>query len=143
MMIYAIHAPEPERLEKVSHEMRMLGAPTIRVVDCGDHYQALEGSHRLAAAHALGITPQLVIYAQHELISISDYDSASATTTGTIPPIGLPTLTPHNTRLARSRESCSRRTQRAATGSRIEWSQARQALPFEQLIDRSEEPPSG
>jgi hypothetical protein len=54
--------------------MRVLGPPTIRVVDCGDHYQALEGSHRLAAAHTLGITPRLLIYAQDELIDISCYD---------------------------------------------------------------------
>jgi hypothetical protein len=74
MVIFAIHPPEPERLEKVTREMRLLGPPTIRVVDCGDRYQALEGSQRLAAAHALGVAPRLVIYAQDELIDISYYD---------------------------------------------------------------------
>jgi hypothetical protein len=54
--------------------MRVLGPPTLRVIDCGDYYQALEGSHRLAAAHRLGLTPILVVYDQDELIKITAYD---------------------------------------------------------------------
>lgn len=42
--IYTIHAPDTEKLEQVIAEMRELGAPTIRVVDCGDFFMALEGS---------------------------------------------------------------------------------------------------
>lgn len=72
--IYAIHAPEPAKLAAVTAQMQAMGAPTIEVVDCGDHYMALEGSHRLAAAHALGLTPVLTVREQDEVIDISGYD---------------------------------------------------------------------
>lgn len=72
--IYAIHGTDEDKLQGVIAEMRTLGAPTIEVVDCGDHYQALEGSHRLAAAHALGLVPTLVIREQDEIIDITKYD---------------------------------------------------------------------
>lgn len=72
--IYAIHAPDPKRLAEVTAEMQTRGTPTIEVVDCGDYLMALEGSHRLAAAHALGLTPDLVVFEQDELIDIGGYD---------------------------------------------------------------------
>lgn len=72
--IFAIHAPDPNKLEQVKEEMVRLGAPRIEVVACGDHYMALEGSHRLAAAAALGITPDLVIHEDDDVIDISRYD---------------------------------------------------------------------
>lgn len=72
--VYTIHATEAEHLARVTAEMRTLGAPTIRVVDCGDHYQALEGTHRLHAAAALGLTPELVILAQDELVAADSLD---------------------------------------------------------------------
>lgn len=71
---YAIHAPEDEKLEAVIAEMRVLGAPTIRAIDCGDHLMALEGSHRLAAAAALDLEPIFEIIDQGEEIDISGYD---------------------------------------------------------------------
>ena len=72
--IYAIHAPQETKLQAVIEEMRVLGAPTIRAIDCGDYLMALEGSHRLAAAAALELTPVFVIIAQDEEIDISAYD---------------------------------------------------------------------
>lgn len=72
--IYAIHQPDAEKLTGVYLEMLELGAPTIRVVDCGDHYEALEGSHRLAAAEAMGLMPTLIVYAQDDMIDVTDYD---------------------------------------------------------------------
>ena len=72
--IYAIHAPFAERLEKVTAQMQTLGAPVIRVVDCGDYYMALEGSHRIAAAHALEMEPTLAVIAQDDEIDISEFD---------------------------------------------------------------------
>lgn len=74
MLIYAINRPDADHLNAVTDEMLTLGAPTIRVVDCGDYYMALEGSHRLAAAHALGLVPELVILEQDEEIEPEDYD---------------------------------------------------------------------
>lgn len=72
--IYAIHGTDADKLAGVVAEMETLGAPTIRVVDCGDHYMALEGSHRLAAAHELGLDPVLVIHDQDDIIDISEFD---------------------------------------------------------------------
>ena len=72
--IYAIHAPEAAKLEAVIADMQTMGAPTIEVVDCGDYYQALEGSHRLAAAETLGISPVLIIHEQNEMINIARFD---------------------------------------------------------------------
>lgn len=72
--VYAIHAPEAKKLARVVKQMRSLGTPTIQVVDCGDYFMALEGSHRLAAAHKLGIIPTLVIHAQDDVLDISGQD---------------------------------------------------------------------
>jgi len=73
-MIYTIHAPEANKLSAVKTEMQRLGAPIIRVVNCGDYYMALEGSHRIAAAHDLGIEPELVVYDQDDSLEISSFD---------------------------------------------------------------------
>lgn len=66
--VYAIHAPDPDRLPTIVEEMRVLGRPQIRVVDCGDYYMAIEGSHRLAACAQLGIAPELVVLDQDDTI---------------------------------------------------------------------------
>jgi len=72
--VYAIHAADPAKLAIVKNEMAALGAPTINVIDCGDYYMAMDGSHRLAAAASLGINPVLIVHAQDEMIDISGYD---------------------------------------------------------------------
>jgi|GEM_PF-1287291 len=60
--IYLAHYHfQAAHLETVKAQMADLGAPTIRVVDCGDHYQAIEGCHRLRAAKALGLSPVIVV----------------------------------------------------------------------------------
>lgn len=87
--IYTIHAPEAAKLGAVKAEMQTLGAPVIRVVNCGDYYMALEGCHRIAAAHALGLTPELVVYEQGDEIDITVFDwFDSANWGGTIYPAG-------------------------------------------------------
>jgi hypothetical protein len=55
--LYTLHQPDREKLEGVIEEVRERGAPSIRVVNCGDYCFALEGVHRLAACAALGIAP--------------------------------------------------------------------------------------
>lgn len=74
IMVYAIHAPAAAKLNAVKAEMLMLGAPSIRVVDCGDYYMALEGSHRLAAAADLDIAPAFVVFAQDDMIDVTGHD---------------------------------------------------------------------
>lgn len=50
-----------DHLAKVQSEMVELGAPTIRAVwmEGNQEWIALEGCHRLRAAHALGLTPEI------------------------------------------------------------------------------------
>lgn len=66
--LYLIHAVDAAKLAAVKAEMLTLGAPTVRVVDCGDHYMAIEGCHRLAAAAALGIAPVLTVLGQGDMV---------------------------------------------------------------------------
>ena len=73
-VIYLPHAADATHLHAVIAEMRQLGAPTIRLVDCGDHYVALEGVHRLHAVMILGLAPNLVILEQEALISADSLD---------------------------------------------------------------------
>lgn len=72
--VFAPHKPDPAKQAEVVSEMRVLGAPTIRVVDCGDHYMAVEGSHRLAAAAALGLAPVWSVLAQDDTIAADSLD---------------------------------------------------------------------
>jgi hypothetical protein len=50
---------DADKLEAVKAEMLVLGAPVIKAVNCGEHYVALEGSHRIRAAQALGLVPEI------------------------------------------------------------------------------------
>lgn len=72
--LYTIHGHNDAKVLQVMDEMRRLGAPAVRVVDCADHYMALEGTHRLEAAARLGIVPNLVILAQDELVAADSLD---------------------------------------------------------------------
>lgn len=72
--IHALHEPELAVLASIVRAMRTLGPPTIEVVDCGGYYAALEGSHRLAAAQLLGLTPTLVLRDADEAIDPTAYD---------------------------------------------------------------------
>lgn len=72
--LYTIHAVDQAKLAGVVSEMRVLGAPTIRVVDCGDYLMALEGVHRIAAAAQLGIALDLDILGQDDMVAADSLD---------------------------------------------------------------------
>lgn len=58
MNIILPHAEfDADKLEAVKAEMLTLGTPTIKAVDCGEFFVALEGSHRIRAAQELGFVP--------------------------------------------------------------------------------------
>lgn len=59
--IYAKHEAYDHRIGKITAEMRILGAPTLRAVEFEGNLFALEGSHRLAAADYLGLDPVIVV----------------------------------------------------------------------------------
>jgi hypothetical protein len=65
-----VHPTSPEHVERVKAEMLTRGPPTIRVVECGDCYMAIEGCHRLIAAAELGIAPVLNVLSQEELVEV-------------------------------------------------------------------------
>lgn len=73
MIVQAINKCDPAHLLEVIEEMNVLGAPTIRVFNTGDSYIALEGSHRLAAAEALELTPVFVELSEDDEM-VSDLD---------------------------------------------------------------------
>ena len=63
--IYAPHKIKKENnkhLAEIIEIIKEKGTPTIKVVDCGEYYQAIEGCHRLAGCAFLGIEPKLKIY---------------------------------------------------------------------------------
>jgi len=60
--VYAKHEPYgPGEKRAIVSQMMELGAPTIRCVEWRGELYALEGSHRLMAAHILELTPVLEV----------------------------------------------------------------------------------
>lgn len=77
MRVHLLHDHfDPSHLEAVKADMLVLGAPTIRAVDMGGWFAAVEGCHRLRAAHALGLTPVLVEvpYSEEDGVESDDGD---------------------------------------------------------------------
>jgi len=72
--LYLINGTDPAKLAAVKAEMAIMGSPTVRVVDCGDHYMAIEGCHRLMAAAELGIAPRLTVLAQDDMVAADSLD---------------------------------------------------------------------
>lgn len=54
------NATRPDHLADVIAAMREMGAPRVHAVWAGEMWVALEGSHRIAAAAALGLTPEII-----------------------------------------------------------------------------------
>lgn len=69
-MIYTPNAPT--KLEAVSAEMEVLGSPSIRAWWSGEAWYAIEGSNRVAAAHSLGLTVDIIEVFGDD--SITDHD---------------------------------------------------------------------
>lgn len=61
-----------DRYETVKQQILTMGAPQIRAYWSGDAWLAIEGSHRVAAAHELGIEPVIVEVSLDD--SITDHD---------------------------------------------------------------------
>jgi len=63
LRIFAKHDPywNTGHLGEVTAEMETFGPPSIRVVEWRGELFAVEGSHRLAAAHALGLVPNVIV----------------------------------------------------------------------------------
>ena len=67
--IYAPNRPMTDRLRKVSDRMTSMGPPTIHAYWAKNHWIALEGSHRLVAAKALGLVPRICSVGSDETIA--------------------------------------------------------------------------
>ena len=72
--IYMMHKYDDSHLMRVIEEMEQMGAPEIRIVDCGDHWFALEGVHRIEAAKRLGIEPVWIEIQQDDLVPSNTLD---------------------------------------------------------------------
>jgi hypothetical protein len=74
--IYAPHKidRQSDHYREVKEYMMAHGSPVIRVVEDGDRYLAIEGSHRLAVAYDLGITPIIVTVDEMDPLSDIDHD---------------------------------------------------------------------
>ena len=70
-----VHHTSPVHVEHVKAEMIKRGPPTIRVVDCGDCYIAIEGCHRLTAAAELGIAPILNVLSQDDFVEVDSLET--------------------------------------------------------------------
>lgn len=57
MTIVTCNKIDAGHLAEVKAQMLTLGAPTIRAIWDGEIYWAVEGSHRLVAAHELALEP--------------------------------------------------------------------------------------
>lgn len=91
MKIYVAHEHyDKGHLAKVKNQMEKLGAPTIKVVAVNsgvgvEEYAALEGCHRIRAAQALGLNPDLIVYDLDEIAEIEldemglDFDNPGMT----------------------------------------------------------------
>ena len=62
LRVFAKHDPYTDgHLGKVESDMLERGTPTINVVEWRGDYFATEGSHRLHAAHSMGLIPNLIV----------------------------------------------------------------------------------
>lgn len=75
---------DADKLAAVTAEMQTLGAPTIKAVNCGEYFVALEGSHRIRAARALGLTPEIDEVEYSETMTTDDVVPGSYQDTWTI-----------------------------------------------------------
>ena len=75
MEIHPLHEVRDEKkLSSIISSMDdagLNGRPVI-VLNCGDYYQALTGTHRLAAAAAAGIDPKIIVIDQPVLTDDED-----------------------------------------------------------------------
>ena len=74
MILHALHCVDFDHLEAVKKQMVEFGQPTIRVVDCGDYYKAIEGTHRLQAAAELGVAINFVVLEQGDMVDANTLD---------------------------------------------------------------------
>jgi hypothetical protein len=73
MIVRAPNYPEGDYIHYVMERMKRLGPPVLRVVRVpGRGWFAIEGSHRLAAADRLGITPTFLDVTGERSVEMGD-----------------------------------------------------------------------
>lgn len=73
MNIILPHAEfDADHLAAIIKEMKIMGAPTIKAVDCGEYFVALEGSHRIRAAIELGLSVEIDEVEYSEIATTDD-----------------------------------------------------------------------
>ena len=78
MNIITVNEISQDHLDEVIEDMKQLGSPTIKAVwmECWDAWVALEGSHRVHAAKALGLEVDIkeVEYSTNKLCEVGVED---------------------------------------------------------------------
>lgn len=72
--VYAPNKTDADKLAAVKSEMGRLGSPKIRAYWTGDAWQAIEGSHRIAAACELGLPVEIVEVGHEDMIPAGEHD---------------------------------------------------------------------
>lgn len=72
--VYLPAIPGLARLVEVAKDMRRLGPPTIRMMRDGEHFIAVEGEHRVAAAAILGISINAQLLDPEDMIDLDSVD---------------------------------------------------------------------
>jgi hypothetical protein len=73
-IIILVNEIDTDKLEAVKAEMEKLGSPTIRAIDAGDHFIAVEGSHRLRAAEELGLPVNIETVDDDGIVDLNTLD---------------------------------------------------------------------
>jgi hypothetical protein len=73
-LVILVNSVDPAHLAEVKAQMAVMGSPTIRAIDAGDHLIAIEGSHRLAAAEQMGVTVKIEIIDEDGMIDLDTLD---------------------------------------------------------------------
>lgn len=72
--VYAPNKTDADKLSEVKSQMSVLGSPQIRAYWTGDAWQAIEGSHRIAAAVELGLPVEIVEVGHDDVIPAGEHD---------------------------------------------------------------------
>jgi hypothetical protein len=81
--LLTIHPAYDEKKLEAMKAIGLENLPPVRVVDCGNHYMAIEGSHRLTVAADLRIQPRLIVLAEDDLVDLGTTDIAELFDPGT------------------------------------------------------------
>ena len=73
-LVILVNEIDRDHLAAVKKQMTVMGAPTVRAIDGGDHLIAIEGSHRIRAAQELGLPVNFEIITDDASVDLDSLD---------------------------------------------------------------------